>query len=842
MKGIFILILFLISFIAFSQTKTYTSLRAVTAPNIDGQLTDNCWINAEWGNNFVQYEPNSGADPSHQTQFAIVFDDNNLYVAIKAIDADPNKIVNRISRRDEVDGDWVAIGIDSYGDKMTSFDFTVSASGSKGDKLQSASGTDESWDPIWYVKTSIQDDGWYAEMRIPYSQLRFGNKSVHTWGLEIARKIYRFNEVSFWQPIDKASSQFVANYGTLKGIINISPKKEIDIVPFVLSQLTLSEKEEGNPFAKGKSTKASVGVDGKVSLTNDIILNFSINPDFGQVEADPSNVNLSNFETYFEEKRPFFVEGSNIYHYPFDITNNERNKLFYSRRLGREPRISYDKNDEEYVKSPGYTNILGAVKISGKTRKGTSIGILNGVTQKMFSEIDRGGERTNYAIEPLSNYFVGRIEQDLDTGNLIIGGILTSVNRKIDEEQFNIISESAYTGGVNITKYWNNKSYFVTARSFFSHTGGSSDAIDLLQRSSARYYQRPDATHLRYNPQRTSLSGIGGSVNGGKMSGHFNIMGFSSWSSPGLEFNDIGFKPNADIILNGLWAAYKEWRPSGILNQYEVNGSTYNLRNFSGKSLGWGTESFLYLQFTNYYDIAAGMNAEFNGTSTTILRGGPSLKTSGQINYWFSIESDSRKKFNAEYDMSFNNGFENSSNSISYGIEINYKPSNRLTISVYPQYVKSTNHQQYVRTVTGENTAYILSSINNNITSMQFRVNYGITPDMSLQWYALPYIYSGDYTNFKTVTDNQADRFKDRFKPLDLYNYENPDFHFLQFRSNLVYRWEYKPGSVFYLVWSQGKTVQEKDGQFRLKEYLNNLINTPAQNDFLIKLSYAKIF
>ncbi|OJV35048.1 MAG: hypothetical protein BGO33_02380 [Bacteroidia bacterium 43-41] len=843
MKFYYTSLFFLFSLLAFSQTKTYTTSRTQQAPEIDGQLTDDCWQNAGWESDFVQFEPNQGAAPSQQTQFAIVYDDNNLYIAIKALDSEPDKIVRRVSRRDVADGDAVAIVIDSYEDKMTAFAFLVSAAGSKTDWRQTeGNGEDNSWDPIWEVRTSLQPDGWYAEMRIPYSQLRFGKKVRYRWGLEVMRHVYRHQERSFWQPIDKASAKFIGDFGTLEGICNIYPKKDIEIVPFALSQLTLSEKETGNPFATGTRTKASMGVDGKISLTNDITLNFTINPDFGQVEADPSVVNLTNFETYFNEKRPFFVEGSNIYHYPFDLTNNEQNKLFYSRRLGREPHLNYDTKDGEYVREPGRTTILGAVKVSGKTRKGTSIGILNAVTQKMSSEIDRDGERLKYAVEPTSNYFVGRLEQDLDSGNLIVGGMITATNRKIDEQQFEVLPGSAYTAGMNLTKYWKDKSYFITARTFFSHLRGSQEAMVQLQKSSARYYQRPDAKHLELDAERTSLSGFGGSVSGGKVSGHFNVLGFSSWSSPGLEFNDIGFKPNADMFMNGVWAEWNEWRPRGIVNKYRFNGSLYNIRDFSGTSLVWGNEAYGHIQFTNYYDIAGGLNINHPGLSNSMLRGGPAIKTPGVINSWFSVESDSRKKLSMEYDMSFSHGYENSRRSISYGLDITYKPSDRLALSLYPQYVKSTGHQQYVRTVSGENPTYILSSINQNIASVSVRINYGITPDMSLQWYALPYLFSGDYYGFKTVTRPRADKFNDRFTAMDTYDYDNPDFHFLQFRSNLVYRWEYKPGSVLYLVWSQGRTVQGEDGTFRFKDYVCDLFKAAPQNDFLIKISYAWIF
>ena len=843
MKNIMALLFVFLSALGYAQTKTYTATRVDSPPHIDGYLNDDCWLQVEWAGDFVQYEPQSGAAPSQQTQFAVAYDDDNLYVAIKALDTEPDKIVKRISRRDNADGDWVAICIDSYEDKMTAFEFCVSASGSKSDYLRSEStGEDESWDPIWEVKTSIANDGWHAEMRIPYSQLRFGKKTSYHWGLQVVRNIYRHQELSFWQPIDKASSQFVGKFATLEGITHISPRKDVEIVPFALSQLTLSEKEEGNPFATGKETTASVGVDGKISLSNDITLNFTVNPDFGQVEADPSEVNLTNFETYFVEKRPFFVEGSNIFHYPFDITNNEQNKLFYSRRLGREPHITYEAREGEKVKHPMRTNILGAVKISGKTRKGTSLGILNAVTQKMYSKIDFNGERSSYAVEPLSNYFVGRLEQDLDSGNTIVGGMLTATHRKIDEPQFSKIADAAYTGGLNFTKYWNDKAYFVTARSFFSHISGSRQAIATLQQSSARYFQRPDADHVQLDTTLTVLSGWGASVNGGKIAGHFNFMGFSSWSSPGLEFNDIGFKPATDYVLNGLWAAYKEWTPKGIVNEYEINGSLFVVNDFSGKITDRGLESYAFVRFKNYSHISLGSDINLNGISTTLLRGGPSIKTPGSVNSWFHISSDNRRKFQVEYNMSKQWGFENSSHSISYGLELTYKPGPQLSLSLYPQYYRSTNHQQYVQTVSGSEPVYILSSIDQHIASMSVRINLGITPDMSLQLYALPYLFAGDYYDFKEVVDPYADKFANRFRVLNSYDYPNPDFHFLQFRSNLVYRWEYKPGSVLYLVWSQGKTVKEQGGEFLFGDYVRDLYKAKPQNVFLVKLSYAIIF
>ena len=848
------------------KSKAYTTSRINSnTPVIDGNLDDECWKNANWGTDFVQFEPKQDVPPTQQTQFAILYDDNNLYVAIKALDSEPDKIVKRITRRDETDGDWVGIGIDSYDDNLTGFFFSVSAAGSKEDFLvTNNTNEDDSWDPLWEVKTSIGADGWYAEMRIPYSQLRFSKKDRYEWGLEFVRFVYRNNEKSFWAPLDKASSQFVGQFGVLHGIESIKPKKDIEIFPFGLTKLTLSEIEEGNPFATGQRWTASGGVDGKISLTNNITLNFTINPDFGQVEADPSEVNLSNFESYFSEKRPFFVEGSNIFKFPFDINNNGREGLFYSRRLGREPHIYYEETNGEFVRRPQQTNILGAVKISGRTDKGTSIGLLNAVTQKMYTKIDDNGTQSKSPVEPFTNYFVGSIQQELQEGNTVISAMLTSTNRLLDEQEFNSIPRSAYTGGVNYTKYWKEKTYFLTARSFFSSIYGSKESIFDLQQSPTHNYQRPDATHVSLNPNATNLSGWGGSFEAGKQSGHYNYILLSSWSSPGLDFNDIGFKQSADQFMYGFWNGYSEWEPKNFYNSYNINGSIYQALNFESKKIETGLNFNSSMEFKNYYGFHMGGNYRSDGISTTMLRGGPSMKSAGNTNYWIGFYTDSRKKIVVYPSMGGNIGFYDSYRSRWYDVTVKYKPTNNISLSISPEFSHSNAVLQYVETidVTEEDT-YLFASLERKTFQLSARINYGITPDMSLQFYAQPFLFSGDYSNLKTITNPQADIYEDRFHVLNdteavydrennqynltldnatPYTIDNPDFHFLQFRSNLVYRWEYKPGSVFYLVWAQGRTTDGPSGIFNFGDYNRELFKSKPQNDFLVKVSYAFIF
>jgi hypothetical protein len=863
-------IVIILHFAAFAQNKTYTTKKINPAPPvIDGKLTDECWKNIEWGGDFIQYEPYEDSLPSQKTVFAVLFDDNNIYVAIKAFDTEPDKINKRLTRRDDGDGDWVGIVFDSYEDKLTGFGFNVTAAGSKMDMIfTNDSDDDDSWDPIWYVKTSYDDMGWYAEMRIPLSQLRFTKKESYEWGVDVARYIYRKSELSLWKALHKSSNKMVSDFGTLEGINNISPKKDVELFPFALGKLTYSEKEEGNPYATGKDQKISAGLDGKISITNDLTLNMTVNPDFGQVESDPSLVNLSAFESFLPEKRPFFIEGRNIF--KFGMTSGDGDGastgMFYSRRIGRQPHFSPDLNDNEYVQTPDNTTILGAFKLSGKTRKGTSIGILESFTQKENAYVTKEGVEIKYPVEPFTNYIVARVEQDIDKGNTVVGGIFTSTNRNIDNDNFITLPKAAYTGGLNMTHYWDNKNYFFTVKGIFSSIYGSKESITELQTNSTHNFQRPDATHLEVDSSLTSLTGHGGTLEIGKFGGgHFRMLSWITWSSPKLDFNDLGFMQQSDNIQQVAWFGYNEWQPKHFYNSYNFGGDFYTVWNFAGQNAYKGLEMNGNLQFKNYYSVFTGFNLQGSSLSAYDLRGGPMLKSPPSFNYRIGIESDERKKLSMElFLMKRWSEYDNSTMSL-VEYSLTYKPVNTVSISLSPGYDVSEDNLQYVTTIEGDAPDnYIMAHLHSEQFSLSARVNIGITPDMSIQYYAQPFYFAGDYTNFKTITNSTAPDYYDRFHEYtteeiqldsenNTYNvdtdgngtdfsFDNPNFHFLQFRSNLVYRWEYKPGSVFFLVWSQGRTTDGPEGEFMFSDYTKELHNTIPQNDFQIKISYAIIF
>ena len=861
-----------------------TSRIQLKAPVIDGVINDDEWNGAEWQGNFVQREPDDGASPSQQTAFKLLYDDNNLYIAVRAYDSVPEKIVRRLSRRDNSDGDWVGIIIDSYADKLTGFGFGVTAAGVKFDLMVINDGnSDETWDAIFDAKTSVDSQGWMAEFRIPLSQIRFSSKEEHNWGLDVFRYIYRKQEMSLWQPVARNAPGFVSLFGELQGISGLKPHRDIEILPYLMASEELSEKEDGNPFATGKKFTPKVGVDGKIGITNDLTLNFTVYPDFGQVEADPSEVNLTAFETYFSEKRPFFIEGKNIF--DFSLTGGDgddtRNMLFYSRRIGRQPQYNNDLYDnlldDEYADVPASTNILGSFKLSGKTNKGLSIGILESITQSERASIDRNGDRRKVTVEPFTNYTVARLQRDFSKGETILGGMFTATNRDINDSNLEFLPRSAYTGGVDYTRYWKNKTYYLMLKGVFSSLSGTRECITQLQQSSAHYFQQPDQDYMKVDTSITTLNGYGGTIMGGKAGqGHWQYMGWLTFRSPGLDFNDVGYMRRADEIQQVAWVGYRIYKPFSIFRYLGINFNQWNGWNFGGEWTYAGGNINGNAQFKNYWQFNFSVNADSRSLSQSILRGGPALFMPGDINNFIYLSTDNRKKLFFEFDASMNRGFCDyyRTNGIDFGIV--YKPVNSVSVTLMPGYSYGHDDLQYIDLLYNYSVPssdgqerYVLARLDKKIFSLSARVNISVTPDFSIQFWGQPFLFSGKYSRYKYVTDPRANDYDARFREYaaneisryysetdedfyysidensdgtEDYNFQEPDFRFMQFRSNLVARWEYKPGSVLYLVWSQGRTGYEEDHRFNIHENMKELFDTHPQDIFLIKLSYIIIF
>lgn len=849
-----------------AQVRVYNTSKLIgEAPIIDGYISEDIWNIVEWSGDFTQKEPFENQKPSQQTAFKVIYDDNNLYVAIRAFDTEPEKIERRLNRRGNQDGDWVAIAFSSYNDKRTAFSFGVTAAGVKADGIVTNDvDWDDTWQPVYEVKTTIDGEGWVAEMKIPLNQLRFSSKSKKVWGLEVMRSLFRKEEFSVWQMVPQEASGWVSLWGELHGIENIKPKKEIALTPYIMGGLEKSVKEDGNPYETGTKWINNAGLDGKIAVTNSLTLNFTINPDFGQVEADPSEVNLSAFESYFREQRPFFVEGSNIYNFPLvagDMFSSE--KLFYSRRIGRRPQYDPDIEDDAYIKMPDHTRILGAFKLSGKTESGWSIGIMESVTNNEYALIDSGGFEKKQIVEPLTNYFNTRIQKDFNDGKTIVGGMITATNRSIKDSALFFIPSSAYTGGLDFNHYWKDRTFNFQANLTGSFIEGDSLAMIERQMAPQRYYQRPDLTYRSVDSSLQQLSGMGSSFRLAKIGGgHWRYGIRSSFKSPGMSVGDMGFMHRADYFDESVWINYLLWEPFSVFRNMRINFSHWAGWDFGGRYIYSGAQLSTHFQLKNYWYININYNYQFFDIDRHQLRGGPALYTPSMLRMSYSFSTDSRKKFvfSAFYFHGF--GKKNWREAEDVGFEISYRPLPSLELSVDPVYVYDREGYIYIDTKEYENeNVYLVSNLKRKTLQFNFRINYSITPDLSIQYWGQPFFFSGDYHNFKKVTDAGNKDFDSQFSVytdneisynaddniynidenkdgITDYSFENPDFSFYEFRSNFVVRWEYVPGSTAYFVWSQGRNGDTENGSFYLSDRIQNLADAKASNVFLLKLSY----
>lgn len=830
-------------------------------PIIDGDLSDLVWEMVEWSGGFTENEPDNGAIPSQQTQFGILYDKKYLYIGVRCFDTDRNNIERRLARRDKFAGDWIDVDIDSYGDKRTAFAFNMTAAGVKGDGFLAENGDswDPSWNPVWYGDAKIDDEGWTAEMKIPFSQVKFGKAKEQIWGLQLNRKIFAGDEQAVWQAMSPDAPGWVSEMGILRGLMDIQPQKQLEIQPFVVSQLDTYPKTEGNPFRDGSDFKFNGGLDAKIGITNDLTLDLTVNPDFGQVDADPGAIALDGFQIFFEERRPFFVENKNIFNYQFaDLNDN----IFYSRRIGRSPQGLPNLTSSEFAETPVNTTILGAAKFSGKTKNGWSIGLLESVTGQMFSKIDNNEVRRKEMVEPLTNYLVGRLQKDFNHRNSYLGGIFTATNRNLPDN-LGFLHQSAYTGGIDFRHNWKDRNYYIEGNFVTSKVHGSKESITATQNSITHLFQRVDAGHINVDSDLTSLTGTGGKLKIGKTGGGgLRYNGGFIWKSPKLELNDVGFLRQADEIRQFAQIQYLFLRPNKFYRRAQIGVDQYATYDYEGNYNRVLYQLGGYINYKNNWSTELSAVHKPRIFSNSALRGGPRWRWSEENYFSLVVGSDRRKKFNYSLGYVNSHSKQNNFSLTRYSIEINYQPFDAFSLSTEIEYEDNPNKTQYVTESSFEGSPrYIMAHIDNKTFSTSLRFNYSINPNLSIQYYGQPFIARGLYTDFNFVNNSIVEDLSQRVtwfgpnqisRPMGVGNYlidedldgitdyeiSDPNFAFVQFRSNLVMRLEYIPGSEIFLVWSQGVTGNGNPVDSLGRNLDGQIFGNKKDNTFLIKATY----
>ncbi|PZX20720.1 hypothetical protein LX69_00145 [Breznakibacter xylanolyticus] len=821
-------------------------------PVIDGHLLDEVWLQGDWSGDFTQQFPFEGALPSKPTDVKVLYDDKYIYVGIRAYDA-KDSIDARRGRRDELFGDVVGICFDSYLDYRTGFEFDITAAGAKVDLILLNNGIDFSWNAVWDGKTALLDSMWTAEMRIPLGQLRFGNQAEQVWGLHVWRWINRLGEESQWNLIPRNNAGALYHIGELHGINQLKRGNIFEVNPYAAVISNHRKVADDNPFVRPNMMDYHLGLDGKMALSSNFTGTFTVNPDFGQVEADPAELNLTVFESYFDEKRPFFLEGRNI----FDFTGFN---VFYSRRVGHSPQIVPDVNNDngEYADVPQYTTILGALKLSGKTPNGWSVGVVESLTRKEEAKVFKNGQTQTLMAEPLTNYLVARVQKDMNKGNSMVGGIISSTQRSIQVEHD--LARSATTGGIDFFHHWADKNYFAKGSLIGSRVNGNAASVLALQESSSRYYQRTGAAHLEIDSALTRLSGMGSTFSIGKTArGRWRYSTGYDWRTPGLELNDLGYLTQADRITWESNLEYVVTEPHAFFRDWGAwlyEGESWTT---GGEHLWSGFYGGGWMGFKNKWSVNLQLGRVLSHVDPHLLRGGPAVNVP---NYWtpivnFSTDGSKTITMNMGYNGTLSD--DGVSFSHSFSPTLSFKIGQTLNLSSGIAFSKSRDQLFYVDVlddnVSGEH--YLMGQQNRQTMGVTIRASWALTPDVSLQYYGNPYVSSGTFSNYKIMTNPLSDRYDglfDRIPSEDVamgddgkmhmsyrgheFVFDLPDFEYQEFRSNFAFRWEFKPGSTFYAVWTHNRSAYHNLPNPLMSNAWSRLFDVSAHNVFMLKLSY----
>jgi len=806
--------------------------RAVQPPVIDGRDDDQIWRNAAAITDFREARPTEDAIPAVRTSAKIAYDARNLYVFVRNFDPHPDSIVSLLARRDVfTPSDMLWLEIDSYHDRRSAFEFAVNPAGVKLDAQMYNDGDveDFAWDAVWEVATTIDSLGWTAEFRIPLSQLRYAVTPSNTFGFAILRDIERTGERVSWPVYHRSHAGFVSQLGEITGLDSLSSPHRPEITPyFVTKNVTVPS---GTGF--GRDQQFSVGGDIKVPVASNLTLNATANPDFGQVEADPSVLNLTAFQSYFQERRPFFVEGTGLFQVSVNCSavNCSNEGLFYSRRIGRSPQLSDLYGDANSAQA---TTILGAAKLTGRLPSGLSIGALEAVTQR---ETGAGGA----TVEPGTNYAALRANQDLKGGESALGLMVTAVNRNLDAWSSPLLARTAYVAALDFRHRFLNHRYEVSGSLDVSQVAGSRAAMDSLQTNPVHYYQRPDGP-LHYDTTRTSLGGSAQELKIGKVGGGITRFETSYLRrSAGFEVNDLGFLQQADQQSWNNWFAFRFFTPTRVYRQLNWNFNWWQFWSAAGLSTERAANTNVHAQLNNHMWIHAGGTVGQLGTTfcDRCARGGPALRVDPYVAPWAGLQGDDRHAIIPYFWVNYWQGDGGRSHSLNLQPELDGNFSTRVSGSVSVNYTRNHNNSQWYGYVdTASVRHYTVAVLDQRTVGITARVNYTVTPALSMQLYAQPFISKGTYANVREISNPHAAAYGDRYSPFGAPG-ATSGFNVKDFNSSFVLRWEYRPGSTLFVVWTQARSGSAPaQGQNGMGGDLRDLFRLYPYNTFLVKLSY----
>jgi hypothetical protein len=813
------------------------ALRTLEHIVVDGRLTEPGWAGATSVTGFTQLDPSEGLPVTQHTEVRVLYDDDALYVGAVLHDTRPVSL--RVSRRDAsfTDSDVFAVSLDSYHDHQTAFRFVLNASGVRRDEVTtSTGGGDVSWDPVWEGTTSVTDSGWVAEMRIPFSQLRFSRGTSQTWGIQFERRIASNQEYAVFAFTPKRQRGGPPRFAHLLGVRSLAGGHRAEVLPYAYGRASFRDVPQNtavpfaNPFLTRRDFASGFGADVKYRVTSNFTLDATLNPDFGQVEVDPAVLNLSQFEVRFDERRPFFVEGAEIFRFGSALARDAQ--LLYSRRVGRAPQGSAGAS-AAYSDVPQLATILGAAKLTGKTTSGWSLGLLEAVTQReQAAYVVADGSRESAAVEPLTNYLTARVKRSTTTGGTSLGGLLTAVNRALDDEALaQRLRSSALVVGADFRHEWGNRDYSVAAQLVSSAIRGRREVITAAQRSSARYFQRPDAEHLAIDSMATSLRGYNAFAAVGKFAGDWQRNLTLSATSPSYEINDLGFQTTTDRIGVDVNVSYRQNRVGRVLRRWDLSTGPDATWNFGGDRVGGAMGIHGSATTLGGTGFSGNYHGRPSALDERLTRGGPLARRPFEQSVNGNLNSDPRRRFTvgAQGNRTWNaeGGFSSRAE-----VNLGMKPASNWDIRVGPELSRSRNISQYVTSFSDVNATgtfgrrHVFATLDQSTLSMDTRVNVAFSPGLTLEVYAQPLIGIGDYGALKefrtpggfdfavyghdvgTMTRDTAGVYRidpDAGGPAPEFAATDRDFSFRSLRGNAVLRWEWHTGSTLFLVWQQSR-------------------------------------